>query len=96
VSAGGVQAVTAFDYAAVKPRALILSLVLYLDWQIIERHHEECLLVAQLTHAERAEEALVQQRLAELRALQEKVGGVVIEMLGDWCYGITSIRGCPS
>jgi hypothetical protein len=31
-----------------------------------------------LTQAERAEEALVQQRLAELRALQEKVGGVVV------------------
>jgi hypothetical protein len=30
----------------------------------------------------------VQQRLAELRSLQEKVGGVVIEMLGDWCCGI--------
>jgi hypothetical protein len=41
---------------------------------VTERFHEECQLVSGLNQAERAVSAVVQQRLAELRAVHEKVG----------------------
>ena len=41
--------------------------------QVVERLHEECHFVAGLNEAERAETALLQQRLAELRAEKEQV-----------------------